>query len=388
MMHRPPAWQGACRRRRLGPMRDIADDLRSWLDAELPLSLATIVTVHGSAPRPAGTAMAVNAAGQVAGSVSGGCVEADVAVVCQSVLDGAPARLISYGITDEDAFAVGMTCGGVIDVVVSAVDATGRDVLRTALERLSSGSPVAVVTAVEGAAAPGALAAVTPDAQAGTLGDEGLDARLVADARGMLALGENGCVQYRIASEGGPQTATVFVESFAPPPRMIVFGATDFAAAAARMGRFLGYRVTVCDARAALATAHRLPDAHEIVVEWPHRYLERTAIDARTVLCVLTHDRKFDVPLLQAALRTPAAYIGALGSRQTHAARLADLRARGVDEESLARLHAPIGLDLGARTPAETAVSIAAEIIASRANATGRPLAELDGRIHGERVRV
>lgn len=369
-------------------MRDIADDLRSWLGAGVPLSLATVVDVSGSAPRSPGTTMAVNSAGEVAGSVSGGCVEGDVVALCQSVLAGAPSQLVSYGIADEAAFEAGMTCGGAIDVFVGAVDAAGRAVLRMALDRVSSGLPVAVATGVRGAVTHGALLAVTPQGQAGTLGDEDLDVRVAADARGMLALGDSGTVGYRVSGVRGPGTAEVFVEALVSPPRMIVFGATDFAAAAASVGRFLGYRVTICDARAAFATPARLPAAHEIVVEWPHRYLARTPVDARAILCVLTHDPKFDVPLLEAALRTPAAYIGVLGSRRTHAARLAELRARGADEESLARLRAPIGLDLGARTPAETAVSIAAEIIAERDGRTGRPLTELEGRIHGERCAV
>ena len=174
----------------------------------------------------------------------------------------------------------------------------------------------------------------------------------------------------------------MFVQSFAPPPRMLVFGAIDFAAAVARVGKFLGYRVTVCDARAVFATPKRFPDADEVVVEWPHRYLETVDVDARTVICVLTHDPKFDVPLLEVALRTDAAYIGAMGSRRTHDDRLARLRDEGVSEEALARIASPIGLDIGARTPEETAVSIAAEIVALRWGGTGRRLGDTDGPIH------
>jgi len=178
----------------------------------------------------------------------------------------------------------------------------------------------------------------------------------------------------------------VFVWSFAPKPRMLVFGAIDFAAAVARVGSFLGYRVTVCDARPVFATARRFPDADEVVVEWPHRYLQTEAdagrIDERTVLCVLTHDPKFDVPLLEVALRLPVAYVGAMGSRRTHEERLDRLREAGLSKEEIARLSSPIGLDLGARTPEETAVSIAAEIIAGRWGGSGEPLTETSGRIH------
>ncbi|CAO0837294.1 Xanthine dehydrogenase OS=Streptomyces microflavus OX=1919 GN=Smic_61780 PE=4 SV=1 [Streptomyces microflavus] len=181
------------------------------------------------------------------------------------------------------------------------------------------------------------------------------------------------------------QEVAVFVRTYAPPPRMIVFGAIDHAAATARIGSFLGYRVTVCDARPAFATRERFPTADEVVRAWPHDYLEATEVDARTVICVLTHDPKFDVPLLVAALRTPAAYIGVMGSRRTHSDRLARLREAGVDEAALARLASPVGLDLGARTPEETAVSIAAEIIQHRWGGTGRPLGELTGAIHRDR---
>ncbi len=184
----------------------------------------------------------------------------------------------------------------------------------------------------------------------------------------------------------------VFVWAFAPKPRMLVFGAIDFAAAVARVGSFLGYHVTVCDARPVFATTSRFPDADEVVVDWPHRYLaeevEAGRIDARTVLCVLTHDPKFDVPVLQVALRLPeVAYVGAMGSRRTHDDRLDRLREAGVTEEELGRLSSPIGLDLGARTPEETAVSIAAEIIGKRWGGSGRSLATTGGRIHHDLAR-
>lgn len=178
------------------------------------------------------------------------------------------------------------------------------------------------------------------------------------------------------------QPLTLLVESSVPPPRMIVFGAIDFAAALVRAGKFLGYHVTVCDARPVFATKARFPEADELVVDWPHRYLARTGVDARTVLCVLTHDAKFDVPLLEAALKLPAAYVGAMGSRRTHLQRNDRLREAGVTERELARLHSPIGLDLGARTPEETALSIAAEIVAARRGGSGVPLTGAHTPIH------
>jgi xanthine dehydrogenase accessory factor len=217
----------------------------------------------------------------------------------------------------------------------------------------------------------------------GTLGSGArLDAAVDDDVRGMLAQGVTGIRRYGAHGERRGDELSVFVNSFAPPPRMLVFGAIDFAAAVARVGKFLGYHVTVCDARQVFATKSRFPDADEVIVEWPHRFLAGTSIDGRTVICVLTHDPKFDVPLLEVALRTPAGYIGAMGSRRTHEDRIERLREVGLTEAELARLRSPIGLDLGARTPEETAVSIAAELIQLRWGGSGQPLTATEGRIH------
>jgi xanthine dehydrogenase accessory factor len=215
-------------------------------------------------------------------------------------------------------------------------------------------------------------------------GGERLDAAADDDVRGMLAQGLTGIRRYGEHGERLGEELAVFVNAFAPPPRMLVFGAIDFAAAVARVGKFLGYHVTVCDARPVFATRARFPGADEVVVDWPHRFLAGAEVDARTVICVLTHDPKFDVPVLEVALRTPAGYVGAMGSRRTHADRLERLRAIGLTEAELARLRSPIGLDLGARTPEETAVSIAAELIQLRWGGTGHALTSTDGRIHPE----
>lgn len=223
---------------------------------------------------------------------------------------------------------------------------------------------------------------VRPETTSGSLGSDRLDDAVRDDARGLLVQGRTGTLHYGPDGERRGDDLAVFVASYAPQPRMIVFGAIDFAAAVARVGAFLGYRVTVCDARGTFATPQRFPDADEVVVEWPHKYLARTDVDARTVVCVTTHDWKFDVPLLELALRMPLAYVGALGSRRTHEDRLARLRERGLTEEELARLHSPIGLDIGARTPEQTAVSIAAEIIRDQWGGTGVPLRELEGPVH------
>ncbi|MFB7433339.1 XdhC family protein [Streptomyces microflavus] len=373
-------------------MRDILPGLQARCAAGTPFALATVVAVHGSAPRDPGAVMAVDGAGTVLGSVSGGCVEGDVYEVAREVLAGAGPRVVSYGISDDEAFGVGLTCGGTIEVLVRAyVSQAELADLAALLDLIAAGLPVAEATVLSGAAETGARLIVRPTSSPGTLGalgdlgtlgTEGLDAAVIDDARGMLAQGLTGIQRYGAHGQRRMQEVAVFVRTYAPPPRMIVFGAIDHAAATARIGSFLGYRVTVCDARPAFATRERFPTADEVVRAWPHDYLEATEVDTRTVICVLTHDPKFDVPLLVAALRTPAAYIGVMGSRRTHSDRLARLRKAGVDEPALARLASPVGLDLGARTPEETAVSIAAEIVQHRWGGTGRPLGELTGAIH------
>lgn len=363
-------------------MRDLVDTLAIWRADEIPVVLAVVVDVDGSAPRPVGTAMAVAGDGAIAGNVSAGCVESAVVAEAEDVLATGEPRLVRYGITNDQAMGVGLTCGGTIAVLLFAPSGHDATVLDGVLRAAGREQPVALALAVSGPVRRAALAAVTPDALDGSLGHEGLDVAVTADARGMLAQGDTGIRHY--GAQGGRRRdeVAVLIQSFQPPPRMIVFGGIDFAAALARLGAFMGYRVTVCDARAAFATPERFPDVDEVVVDWPHRYLERTSVDARTVLCVLTHDPKFDVPLLQAALRTPAGFIGVMGSRRSHAERLQSLRDAGVADDELDRVRAPVGLDLGARTPAETAVSIAAEIIALRWDGTGQPLRETSGAIH------
>ncbi len=301
-------------------MRDLASTLLSW-DR---FAVASVVGVRGSAPRPVGAAMAVGPSGEVIGSVSGGCVEAEVYDLACTVLETSQPVLATFGYSDDTAFAVGLTCGGSLDVLVQ------RDTpsLRAALQATMDGHPVSV----------------------------------------------------RYSAEG-----RVFTESWLPPPRLLVFGAIDHAAAVAEIGRFLGYHVTVCDARPIFATPQRFPAAHEVVVDWPHRYLASTRTDESTAVVVLTHDPKFDIPVLVEALGRPLAFVGALGSRRTHAERLTRLREAGVPEAALARLRSPIGLDLGGRSPEETAVSIAAELVAVKHGGTGLALSDLSTPIHKER---
>jgi xanthine dehydrogenase accessory factor len=367
-------------------VRDVARELQVWLRTGQRFGLATVVGVNGSSPRPPGAVMGVDVDGHAVGSVSGGCVEGALYQLAVQVLAEDAAVLETYGISDETAFSVGLTCGGTLDVLVQPVGPNEVGVLSVVLGRLLADAPVALATVGGGPASLGALLAVTPHDASGSLGNEGLDVAVTDDVRGMLAQGQTGTRHYGPHGERRVDEVSVFVQAFAPPPRMLVFGATDFAAAVARIGVYLGYRVTVCDARPVFATSRRFPEAHEVVCEWPHRYLDREVqagrVDGRAAVCVLTHEPKFDVPLLEVALRAPAAYVGAMGSRRTHDERTAKLREAGVDEQALARLHSPIGLDLGARTPEETAVSIAAEIVRARWGGTGRPLAETSGDIH------
>ncbi len=369
-------------------MRDVLADLMSIWRAGDTAGLATVVRTMRSAPRQPGAAMVVAPDGSVSGSVSGGCVEGAVYELANEVAAIGEPRLERYGISDDDAFAVGLTCGGVIDIFVEAVSQARFPELGAVAGAIDAHRPVAVATVIAhpGSSSVGRRIVVTPDGTAGSLGSARADAAVTDDARGLLALSRTGILEYGPDGQRRGEGMQVFVSCFAPRPRMLVFGAIDFAAAVARQGSFLGYRVTVCDARRVFATSARFPTADEVVVDWPHRYLAAQAqagtLDRRTVICVLTHDPKFDVPVLEIALRLDVGYVGAMGSRRTHDDRMERLRAVGLTEAELARLSSPIGLDLGARTPEETAVSIAADIIARRWGGGGRPLAEVAGRIH------
>ncbi|MFJ4952545.1 XdhC family protein [Streptomyces sp. NPDC088760] len=383
-------------------MLDLAGELHRWIAEGREFAVATVVTVGGSAPRGPGAALAVDSAGSAIGSVSGGCVEGAVYDLCREALRTGETVLERFGYSDEDAFAVGLTCGGTIDVLITPVSAQApaRTALGPALSAAARGEPAALARVARGPAELlGHALLVRSDgtSEGGLGGHPELDRVAAAEARALLETGRTGTVDLSgsgagwgspgTESGGGshcPGGLTLLVESNVPPPRMIVFGAVDFASALARAGKFLGYHVTVCDARPVFATRDRFPDADEVVVDWPHRYLRRTATDARTVLCVLTHDAKFDVPLLKEALRMPAAFVGAMGSRRTHEDRNRRLRSEGVTERELSRLRSPIGLDLGARTPEETALSIAAEIVAARRGGTGAPLTGGKTPIHHE----
>lgn len=372
--------------------RDVLPALLGWWRDGSACALATVVATWSSAPRQPGASMLVGPDGSVVGSLSGGCVEGDAYAVCEQVLADGVATVRRYGVSDAEAAEVGLTCGGTIDVLVERVDAHGFPELEDVAADVAAGHPVAVATVV---AHPdpdlvGRRLVVRPEGDAaGTLGGARRDDAVVDDTRGLLASGHTGTLTYGPDGERRGEGLEVFVASYAPRPRMLVFGATDHAAAVATTGSFLGYRVTVCDARPVFATAIRFPSADEVVVDWPHRYLraqaEQGLLDARTAVCVLSHDPKFDVPVLEVALRLPAlGFVGAMGSRRTAEHLRAALRDLGVTPAELDRLSSPIGLDLGARTPEETAVSVAAEIIAARWGHAARPLRLGDGPIHAQ----
>jgi xanthine dehydrogenase accessory factor len=370
--------------------------LLPWWQAGESVGVGTVIATFQSAPRPPGASMLVGPGGEAVGSVSGGCVEGAVYELAEQVLGDRRPVLQRYGVSDEDAFAVGLTCGGILDVFVEVVDRDSFPELGEVAAAIEGGEPIAVATVVahEDPSWVGRRLIVRPDGHpqgvSGTIGSSRADDAVAADARGLLESGRNETLHYGPDGQRRGEGMAVFVASYAPKPRMLVFGAIDFAAAVARVGSFLGYHVTVCDARPVFATATRFPEADEVVVRWPHKYLvdevDAGRIDGRTVICLLTHDPKFDVPLLEVALRLPElAYVGAMGSRRTHDDRVKRLQEAGVTDVELARLSSPIGLDLGARTPEETAVSIAAEIIALRWGGDGARLMEQDGPIHHAR---
>jgi xanthine dehydrogenase accessory factor len=326
--------------------------------------------------------MLVTDTGEAVGSVSGGCVEGALYEVGQEVLaDGQP-RFETYGVSDDDAFAVGLTCGGILEIFVEPVDDQTWPELAGVAASVDVEEPVAVATITAGPHFVGRHLVVRKESCEGSLGTQRLDDTVREDAIGMLESGTTGFLHYGPEGERLGEGLDVFVQSFAPKPQMFVFGAIDFSAALVRVGRLLGFRVTVVDARPVFATPKRFPDADEVVVDWPHRWLASQSVDSRTVIAVLTHDPKFDVPAIKAALQTNAGYIGAMGSRRTHEDRLIRLKEAGLTDDELARVHSPIGLDLGARTPEETAISIAAEIIQSRWGGSGRHLATTEGPIH------
>lgn len=380
-------------------MKDLLAALDTWRKAGHRIALARVVDVEGSAPREPGASMAVNDLGEVIGSVSGGCVESAVVAEALDVLDSGRARVVTYDAGDgDDIFTVGLTCGGTVHLFIEELSPASwpgeetdddRDMYEILAEELRAERPVALATVIAGPE-PGTKILSRPGADPiGSLGHPRLDTVVVRDSLAQLTAGITEVRHYGVEGEAREDAVTVLVESFAPPPRMLVFGAVDFTGALVRAAKLLGYRVTVCDARAVFATTKRFPFADEVIVDWPNRFIGRVQEDPdieplgpRDAVCVLTHDTKFDVPAILAALDTDAGYIGVMGSRKTHHEREERLRDAGVDDDSLTRVHSPIGLDLGARTPEEVAVSILAEIIAIRTGRGGISLRDTSGPLH------
>ncbi|MDZ7958784.1 MAG: XdhC/CoxI family protein [Aulosira sp. DedQUE10] len=368
-------------------MKDVLDELEQWLNLGHAVALATVISTIGSSPREIGAVMAVNDAGDVLGSVSGGCVEAAVVEEALIVIQEGKPRVVSYGVSDELGLSVGLTCGGTIQIFIEQLSdklldskISLRDIFQAI--RQSSQTPIAICTVVEGMQA-GAKMIVTENGyRLGSLGNADIDRVVADDAQGMLDQGVTNLCHYGLNGERRQTEVTVFIESFAPQPHLIIFGAVDFTRSLSTLGKMLGYRVTVCDARDRFATVARFPTADEVIVEWPHKYLESTHIDYHTIIVVLTHDPKFDVPALVSAVRTPAAYIGAMGSRKATGDRISRLQEAGLTEAEINRISAPIGLDIGARTSEETAVSIMAEVIALRSGRSGERLSHNQKPIH------
>lgn len=388
-------------------MLDLLPALSAYLGsgpAPQACAVATIVGASGSVPRPVGTSMLVSAGGDVRGSLSGGCVEGAVFEACaEAIATGAPRRE-HFGYSDEDAFAVGLMCGGSLEVLIepfypSGVDPAGGArgpgvAMGTATAPVADGR--ALVRRID-RAGDGPLLVPNPlgfeAASIGAellamLGDEGMARSAAAQLEPLVRAGHTGVIRVAPAGAGiQGRPAELFVESRLPAPPLLVFGANDFAAALMDAAKPLGYRITLCDARDAFADASAFPQADEVVVRWPHAYLDdlraRDVVDPRTVVCVLTHDPKFDVPVLRAALELEVAYVGAMGSRLSDGQRRAALVDAGITPGQLVKLRSPIGLDIGASTPQEVAVAIVAEILAVRhGKDTPQPLSQVGTPIH------
>jgi xanthine dehydrogenase accessory factor len=347
-------------------MRDLLSDYQRLSAAGRPVGRAVVTSVWGSAPRPEGACLIATADGGLAGSVSGGCVESATAMeIAEAIARGTP-KLVTFGVSDERAWEVGLACGGTIRVFVEP--AVRSEVLQAA------GGPggVVVATVVEGEGVGSALVVGDDNSEKGALPSSLDRAAVAAAARKALARETSTTLEL----QGTAGASKIFLEVFPRRPTLVIFGGVHIAAALVPLAKALGYRTVVADGREAFLSRERFPDADELVLAWPEDAFARVGLDRATFVCVLSHDPKFDEPALEIALRSPAAYIGAIGSRKTQAARRERLKGLGFTDEELARLHGPIGLDLGGRHPAETALAILAEMTASRYGGTGRPMGD------------
>jgi xanthine dehydrogenase accessory factor len=353
----------------------------AWLREGRRVASALLVEVEGSAPLASGATMLVDEHGAIDGSVTGGCVEGALVEEAQAVLAGAPPRLATYGISDELAGSVGLTCGGTVHVLVHALTPEAAEAESAAREAAADGRPAALATLLDGPRAGAKLALVDGRAVGSLGGPPLLDRSVARDARGLLEQGVTTVRGYGAGGETLGDALRVHVRAFAPPPQLLVFGASDFSAALATLAGELGYAVTICDARERFAHAPRFARVAEVLVAWPQEALAERRLGPRDAVLVFTHDPKFDEPALRAALASGAGYVGALGSRRTTADRAERLREAGLTEEQLARVAAPCGLDIGASTPEEVAVAVLAEIVATRTGRPGTPLRATAGPI-------
>ncbi len=374
-----------------GTVNATQDLVVSWLSQGRRFVQALLIEVEGSAPLPVGAMMLVDQLGSIEGSITGGCVEGAVVEEAEAILAGrSGARLLRYGISDELAGTVGLMCGGIVHIFVCELADRARPVEGAALEARAGGRPAAIATLLDGATA-GARLAVIDGEVTGTLGRSRLlDRNAAREAHGLLAEGKT--TVRRFGSDGATlgDDLRVHIRSFATPPRMFIIGAIDFSAALAPFASQIGYEVTICDARDRFARSARFSSAAHVAIGWPQEVLRDVDLGPRDAVLVFTHDPKFDEPALLAALRTEAGYIGALGSRHTAADREVRLRRAGATDAEIARIHAPCGLDIGSCTAEETAVSVLAEIIASRTDRGAAPLRQTGGPIHArgeQRVR-
>src|ERR1700694_1939738 len=322
-------------------MRDVMTDVKAWLDSGDPVAVATVISTWGSAPRPAGSRMAISQSGKIAGSVSGGCLEGEVFEQARAILRAKPAGLFHYGVSDDLAWTVGLSCGGEIDVLVEPLGQVHRD-LMAALE-----AERPVVLKADVGAAPGVRALLTPT---------------------------DPVVPALLDHENPVRQDGIFLEPFPRPPELYIFGGSHVAIPLTRLAAVIGFRVAVVDARSKFADRERFPEARRVIHAWPDEVLKDLPMDGSTYVVILTHDPKFDDPTITAALHGQPRYIGAIGSKKTHRDRVARLVKAGVNPSEIERVHAPIGLDLGAQTAEETALAILAQMVAVRHGKQGGPM--------------
>jgi xanthine dehydrogenase accessory factor len=340
-------------------MRDLLPTLREWSENDPLVAVATVVGTSGSTPRPIGARLLVSRDGRMAGSVSGGCLEAAVVLEAQATIEGdAPPRLLHYGISDEMGWAVGLSCGGEVDIFVETLESDGSDpVIEAVRAAIETSRPVALLTALDGEQAGSRAAATAGGGLVGSLGAASA-ATTIAAARPRLASGLPGVEE--IAG------TRVFVDPIVPAPQLVVIGAVHIAIPLVTMAVAAGFTVSVVDPRTAFNNAERIPNADRLVAAWPDEAMPGFDLGPRDAAVCLAHDPKFEDPALTALLRTETGYIGAIGSRGTHAKRVVRLHEAGFDDAEIARIHSPVGLNLGAATPEEIAIAILAEIVAVR----------------------